>query len=176
MKDIKGYEGLYAVTSCGKVWSYRRKKFLKPIPDKDGYLKVNLYKNDKLRTFQLHRLVADAYIDNPEGLPEVNHKDEVKDHDWWMNLEWCDREYNLNYGTRNERAGETRRHNGSPSVRTSVYCIELDMAFSSMTEASLKTGIDQGTISKACSGKRASAGRHPVTGEKLHWTTDFKVA
>ena len=67
MKDIKGYEGLYAITSCGKVWSYRRKKFLKLRADQDGYLLVNLYNKGKPKGCLVHRLVAEAYIPNPEG-------------------------------------------------------------------------------------------------------------
>ena len=65
MKDIKGYEGLYAVTSCGKVWSYRRKIFLSPSYDNNGYLMVNLSVGGNVKTKYIHRLVAEAYIPNP---------------------------------------------------------------------------------------------------------------
>ena len=74
MKDIKGYEGLYAVTSCGRVWSYRRNKFLAPATIKSGYNYVNLYKDGKKKFCRVHRLVAEAYIPNPDNLPQVNHK------------------------------------------------------------------------------------------------------
>ena len=57
MKDVVGYEGLYAVTSCGKVYSYKSKKFLKPLKDKDGYLQVNLHKDGEQKTYKIHRLV-----------------------------------------------------------------------------------------------------------------------
>ena len=110
MKDIKGYEGKYAVTSCGRVWSYKNKRFLKLIPDKDGYWKVNLYDKDgNMKTFQVHRLVAAAFLPNPDNLPEVNHKDEVKYHCWLSNLEFCTRVYNMNYGTKQEKYKETMR-------------------------------------------------------------------
>ena len=108
MRDVKGYEGLYAITSCGKVWSYRRKKFLTQIPDKDGYMKVNLYKDDKMKTFLVHRLVAIAYIPNSDNLPEVNHKNEIKNRNYVNNLEWCNHGYNINYGERNRKAAEKR--------------------------------------------------------------------
>ena len=69
MKDIKGYEGLYAATSCGKIWSYRRHKFLKPRKQRDGYLLVNLYRDGVQKTYQLHRLIAEAYLENLNDLP-----------------------------------------------------------------------------------------------------------
>jgi hypothetical protein len=107
MKSIKGYEGLYAVTRDGKVWSHRSNMFLTPIYNKDGYLKVNLYDNDgKMRTYLVHRLVAIAFIPNPDNLPEINHKDEVKDHNCVDNLEWTTHVDNINYGTRTERANK----------------------------------------------------------------------
>ena len=103
MKDVKNYEGLYAVTSCGKIWSYRRQKFLKPGIYKKGYLYVNLCKDGKAKSYAVHRLVAEAYIPNPDNLPMINHKDECKTNNCLQNLEWCDASYNINYGTRNEK-------------------------------------------------------------------------
>ena len=102
MKDIKEYEGLYAVTSCGKVWSYRNECFLKP-RTVNGYLYVNLCKNGMIKTYGIHRLVAMAYIPNPENLPQINHKDENKTNNCLQNLEWCSAKYNINYGTRTEK-------------------------------------------------------------------------
>ena len=103
MKDIKNYEGLYGITSCGKVWSYRNECFLKPLVDKDGYLFVHLYKDGKMKNCYVHRLVAMAYIPNPENLPQINHRDENKTNNCLQNLEWCDAKYNSNYGTINDR-------------------------------------------------------------------------
>ena len=167
MKDIKNYEGRYAITSCGKVWSYISKKFLKPKVDKDGYLAVTLHKDGKSQTFSVHRLVAMAYIPNPNNLPEVNHKDEFKDHNWGNNLEWCDHTYNINYGTCRERIGDA--HRGVSKGGKAVYCPELNEAFWGVSEASVKYNLDQGTLSKCCNGQRKSCGKHPVTGEPLHW-------
>ena len=109
MRDIAGYEGLYAVTSCGKVWSYKRKKFLKPRANNYGYLYINLCKNGKSKSYVIHRLVAMAYLPNPENLPEINHKDENKANNCLQNLEWCDHKYNLNYGTHNEKASNSKK-------------------------------------------------------------------
>ena len=109
MKDIKGYEGLYGITSCGKVWSYYSKKFLKPWVSRSGYLCVNLHKDGKDKNYSIHRLVAEAYIPNNENLPEVNHKDENKTNNCLQNLEWCNHKYNQNYGTINERISNSKK-------------------------------------------------------------------
>ena len=103
MKDIKGYEGLYAITPEGDVYSYKRKKFLKPGVNGIGYLYVSLCKDGKIKHYGVHRLVAEAYIPNPDNLPQINHKDENKENNCLQNLEWCDAKYNINYGTRNEK-------------------------------------------------------------------------
>ncbi len=91
MKDIKGYEGLYSITSCGKVYSYIKNRFLKPYYNGSGYFRVSLKGKQKA----VHRLVAEAYIDNPKNLPEVNHKDLNKENNCINNLEWCDRQENI---------------------------------------------------------------------------------
>ena len=166
MKDIKGYEGLYAVTSCGKVWSYRRKIFLKPSISKDGYQRVGLSGNGKYRMIEIHRLVAEAYIPNPEGKKEVNHKDEIKSHNYVNNLEWLTHKENINYGTRTERAlknGAFKNRLGNRG-RTAipVYCFELDKVFASATSAEKELGIAQSSICRCCKGKQKTAG-------KYHW-------
>lgn len=109
MKDIKGYEGLYAITPEGEVYSYKSKKFLKPGTNHKGYLFVNLCKNGKVKCVRVHRLVAMAYLPNPDSLPQVNHKDENKTNNCLQNLEWCDNKYNHNYGTINERISNSKK-------------------------------------------------------------------
>ena len=88
MKDIAGYEGLYAVTSCGKVWSYKNEKFLTPKHSVKGYLFVSLSKDGKVKNYRIHRLVAEAYLPNPENLPQVDHIDNDKTHNYVNNLQW----------------------------------------------------------------------------------------
>lgn len=161
MKDVKGYEGLYAVTSCGKVWSYISQKFLSPRITHAGYYEVHLRKQGESKQFRVHRLVAEAYIDNPENKPEVNHKDENKLNNCINNLEWFTSKENVNYGTRSQRVSQKKSK--------SIYCTELNRIFSSMTEAQNKTGINRGLISRCCNGKLKRAGKHPDTGEELHW-------
>ena len=112
-RDIKGYEGLYQVSNEGRIKSLERianrsdgkveilkEKIRKLTKDKDGYLCVPLVKELKRKFCKVHRLVAKAFIDNPDNLPEINHKDECKSNNSVENLEWCDRKYNTNYGTR----------------------------------------------------------------------------
>lgn len=91
MKDIKGFEGKYAVTSCGKVWSYRSKRFLKIEKTSNGYLRV--YLQDK--HYYVHRLVAETYLSNPDNLPEVHHIDANKEHNYINNLQWMSKRDNL---------------------------------------------------------------------------------
>lgn len=157
MKDIKGYEGLYAITSCGKVWSYRSKKFLKSCKQSTEYLAVTLCKDGTRKSYTIHRLVAEAYLPNPNNLPQVNHKDENKTHNYINNLEWCDNTYNVNYGTRNKRVGRARSK--------TVICVETNIVYYSPTEVEQTLGIDASSIHKCCKGKRHTAGGY-------HWRYD----
>ena len=95
MKDIKGYEGLYAVTSCGKVWSYRKKIFLKPGKDKFGYLQVTLSKNGCKQNKRIHRLVMETYcpIEGMDNL-DVDHIDFNIENNSLNNLRWLAPEQN----------------------------------------------------------------------------------
>ena len=149
MRDIKDYEGLYAITEDGNVYSYISKKYLKPTLDK-GYYRITLYKNGKIKRYLIHRLVAEAFIPNPDNLPCVNHLDEDKKNNCVSNLEWCSYEYNNNYGTRTERV--------SKKLFKSIYCIELDRTFDGATQAARELNLDQGSITKCCQGKRKTTG------------------
>ena len=88
MKDIEGYEGLYSITDTGKVFSHKRGKFLKLVKNSHGYLQVDLYKNGKGKNHQVHRLVAIAFIANPEKKEQVNHINAIKSDNRVENLEW----------------------------------------------------------------------------------------
>ena len=119
-RDIKGYEKLYQVSNLGRVKSlpkfHRTSKFyssigymskekiLKPLKQSCNYLQVDLCDiNGKRRKKYIHKLVAEAFIPNPNNYEYVNHKDEKKTNNKIDNLEWCSFDYNLNYGTRNTR-------------------------------------------------------------------------
>lgn len=112
-KDIEGYEGLYQVSDLGNVRSLKfsggnKVKLLKQNTNQ-GYKQVTLCKNGKMKTCKVHRLVAMAFISNPNNYKEVNHKDENPSNNDVSNLEWCTSEYNNNYGTRTKRASESKR-------------------------------------------------------------------
>lgn len=135
MKDIPGFEGRYAATSCGKIWSYKQKKFMQPCGEKGNYQLVMLSKDGISKCYYVHRLVAMAFLPNPDNLPEVNHKDEQKDNNCLNNLEWCSKQYNLMYGTRCMR------------ICKPVYCIELDKTFQSIFMACKELNIGQANLS-----------------------------
>lgn len=109
-KEIEGYEGLYKVSNHGEVWSERSQKLLKKGKGGRGYHNVVLTKNKKRKTFYIHRLVANNFIDNPLEKPCVNHIDENKTNNHRSNLEWCTYEENMNWGTAIERIKETRKY------------------------------------------------------------------
>lgn len=137
MVDIVGYEGLYAITSCGRVWSYKRKKFLTPIKQKNGYLFVNLYDGagNKKRGL-IHRLVAISYLSNPQGFSQVNHKDENKSNNCLKNLEWCSAQYNVDY-----------------SQSKQIQCVETGDIFKSAREAARKLKLHQSCINRVLNGQ-----------------------
>ena len=107
-KDIKGYEGIYQVSNFGRIKSSYTKRILKGGKNKAGYLLVGLYKQGVLSRKSIHRLVAEAFIPNPDNKPEVNHIDENKTNNMVSNLEWMTAKENINHGTRNERSNITR--------------------------------------------------------------------
>lgn len=104
-KPVKGYEGLYEVSDKGNVRSLNYRGLNGRVHelvllDVKGYLKVNLWKDDEMKSHSVHRLVAEAFIPNPDGKPQVNHKDEVKSNNVVENLEWATSLENVNWGTR----------------------------------------------------------------------------
>lgn len=95
IKHIEGYEWLYSVDEWGRVFSHRRNRFIFTSEDSYGYIKVALWKNGKKKTVKVHRLVAKAFIPNPNSLPEINHINGDKSDNRACNLEWVSRRDNV---------------------------------------------------------------------------------
>lgn len=141
MKDIKGFEGLYAVTSCGKVWSYKSEKFLKPQINSSGYCFVRLYKDGFPTEAMIHRLVAEAYIPNPDNLETVDHKDNNKYHNYLQNLQWM------------TRGGNVVKDQGYR-----ILCVETGEHFKSIRECARKMNLHHSGIRKVLEGAYKSTG------------------
>lgn len=157
-KPIQNFEDLYEINENGDIRSknprYKNKELLKQSINSKGYKVVTLCREGKQKTFTVHRLVALAFIPNPNNLPCVNHKDEIKINNNISNLEWCSYYYNNTYG---ERLTKSSLKKGKP-----VRCIEENKIYPNAHIASKITKISQSSIWCCCSGKRNSAGGY-------HW-------
>ena len=157
-KDIKYYEGHYQVSNLSRVKSIKfgKERILKPVTDRHGYLIVGLWKNNKQKTYKVHRLVAEAFLEIPEELKhlkgtrylQVNHKDECKTNNNVNNLEWCNSKYNCNFGTRIERISKRR------SKTVLQYDLEGNFIreWKSTAECG-RNGFNQRHVSACCQGK-----------------------
>jgi len=164
-RDVVGYEGKYQISNKGNSrslvdsWGNPKPKplLLKLHPETKGYLQVRFSKDGKQKTFKVHRLVALAFIPNPLGLPEVNHKDEDKTNNCVGNLEWCDHLYNIRYGTGIRRNANI--HTNNP--KRSKIVLQLDKEgnlireWPSISEIKRQLGYNQGHVSECCRGERA---------------------
>lgn len=151
MKPIEGFENLYSVTSCGKVWSHKRNKFIAIQTTKRGYKTVVLYKDGKSRNYRVNRLVAQAYIPNPLGLPEVDHINEDKNNNSINNLRWVSSAENK----ANSNANKGKR------CRKQVQCVETGEIFKSCAHAARAVGVCKYCINCCVNGKQnTSAGYH----------------
>lgn len=175
-KPVAGYEGYYEVDQFGRVFSLDRvvtvvdggRTYEKPLSGKQmkqfmhdkGYKTVSLTKDGKTKMMFVHRIVAGAFLPNPDNLPMVNHKDEDKTNNFLENLEWCTAKYNCNYGTGIERHARKIRGRESEK-RVAVIQRRPDgtfkRRFSSITEAARFMDGSTSAISKVCKGERSRA-------------------
>lgn len=156
-KDIEGFDG-YQISNEGKIKSLnynktKKEKILKS-GKASGYLRVQLWNGGKPVMKLVHRLVAEAFLENPNNLPQVNHKDEDKTNNCVENLEWCDSKYNMNYGTRNQKIAEKQLNHPTKSKRVDQIdpqTGEVIHQWESTKEAS-RNGYDHGAVSHCARG------------------------
>ena len=161
-RDITGYEGYYQVSSEGRAKSlertfidkigrerYVKECILKPVIDRYGYLSVSLYADGKQKKLRVHRLVCEAFHENHDNKPDVNHINENKTDNRAVNLEWCTAKENCNHGTRNERSAKKR----SKPVGQYTLDGELVKIWPSVMETERQAGFSNGNISQAANGK-----------------------
>lgn len=174
-KDIKGYEGLYQVSNFGNVKSLSRSKKnhskMQHIPEKlksyrvdpQGYLMLDLYKNNKQKTVRVHRLVAEAFVPNDDAKETVNHIDGDKSNNIASNLEWASfKEQNNHFYKKNLKSKENidkaiSAMNKATSKK--VKCLNTGEVFNSASEAARTVGISPSLIMRCCRGKGKSAGK-----------------
>lgn len=199
-KDICGYEGKYQVSNLGRVKSLYdghgnyRELIMKGRNEGHGYLKVDLSKDGKCKGIRIHRLVAMAFIPNPENKKDVNHINGIKSDNRAVNLEWATRSENLkhaydiglkdrpigeknpNYGIKfsKERISKMRDnrayHYGKNHERArKIVCLNTGEVFESMIDAVKIYNLSYTTLVNCCKGRKKSCGKHPLTRESLKW-------
>lgn len=167
-RPVVGYEGLYEVSNMGNVRGLDRVSHMKNgvkrltkgklltqgrWNSKSNYRSVVLCSGGVNKKHGVHRLVATAFIPNPDNLPEINHKDENKQNNRVENLEWCDRKYNNTYGTARLRAAITQ---GKPVLQMKDG--KIVNGWPSMGLAAAFTEASEGGISACCRGEMKTSG------------------
>lgn len=138
----------YSVSNIGRIKNNKTGYVLVGGYDRDKYRQVTITCNGKQYNRRVCRLVAIAFVPNPNNLPQVNHKDENKENDLWTNLEWCTAEYNVNYGSRNDK------------TRKKVRCVETNIIYSGFRTAERLLGIPHSNIGKAIKRGTKAGGFH----------------
>ena len=193
-KPVKGFEGLYEVSNMGNVRSVDKYlmfgnhyclfkgKPKKASPNSSSYLKINLYKNDQEKNYLVHRLVANAFIPNPNNLPCIDHINTIKTDNRVENLRWCTHKENsnnpltrehINIKSHSKEAKEkmlaTRRKKQSIGCEIPVYFFDKDgskRSFKSMGEAQRQTNTPKSSISRSVIKKRPISGKQWYKEEK----------
>ena len=152
------------ISNLGRVMSLVDKKeqlrqtpiILSPRTTTNGYLDVCLHKSGHKKFVTIHRLVAFAFVDNPNNYQQINHKDENKTNNVYTNLEWCTGKYNSNYGSRNKKISIKKRNH----IKVSIPIIQMELSgkviaeYPSMREAARVNSYEQAAIQRCCRGKK----------------------
>lgn len=170
-RPVVGYEGIYEVSrdgevfrvaKCSNTWAGRK---LKPKPDKDGYLQVVLSHNNVQKTYFVHRIVAEAFLANPDKLPQVNHLNGIKTDNRADNLEWCDNSCQQLHaihvlgrvpGRKGKPKPEGSGRPKRPVRGTNIKTGEI-VAMESISSAARFANGSNGDICNACQGKHKTA-------------------
>lgn len=173
-KDIDGFEGYYQISNLGNVKSLDRilkdnggifikRGNYRKLAEQAGYKRVSLYKNDKDRKFMVHRLVAQAFIPNPNNKPFIDHIDGNRANNKVDNLRWVTHSENmknpitvLRKSEAGKRLGDVRRQCAVGKCR--IKCIETNVIYESMGDCNRITGINRYHIGEVCNGTRKTAG------------------
>lgn len=174
-RDIEGYEGLYQVSNEGRVKSLQREITYKDgrkktLPEKIlhnflsdlGYYHVGLSKNGIPKRYKVHRLVAKAFIPNPDNLPVINHRDENPRNNVVENLEWCTQGYNIRYGTMIERGRQTQFNRSDMSKEVEQYTLDgvLVEEYKSVSEVEREhPQFNKGSVARCCRGGQMLNGK-----------------
>lgn len=176
-KPIKGYEGIYEVSNTAKVRSVDRfvrginnyvrfikGRYITPHLTNNGYFLCDLYKDNKRKNYLLHRIVAEAFIPNPQKHKVVNHKDSVRTNCLPSNLEWCDMSYNHKYSYDNNNRREKMNWKKGKDNKLSKPIIMKDLdgkiikRFDSISCAERNTGISNNRIVACLKGRTKTCG------------------
>lgn len=204
--DVKDYEGLYQFSNFGKFKSFEhwsngkhfKEKILKGgvcgYATKDGsqYRKVSLSKDGKVKSFLIHRLVAESLIPNPNNYSDVNHKDEHKDNNCVWNLEWMKHKDNCDYGDRNNKVSQNQKrkygsdnqfygkHHTKETIEKiiehyncKVICNETGEIFMSPLEAAKNFNVSKATIMRSIKHKKPLSNRTQFSGLTFEYLRDI---
>ena len=170
-RDIEGYEGIYQISNLGRIKSLpklcgcssRQEKILKSLKHRDGYLQVVLCKNKKRKNFKVHRLVAQAFILNPNNKPYINHIDCNRQNNCVDNLEWCTQKENMQYASQLGRMdgtkGKTNNDKKIPLIAINLVTGE-ETYFDSQHEAARQLNLHSQSINGVLKGKCKRAGNY----------------
>ena len=152
MKEHKDYE----VSNLGRIRTIKTQRIRKPSLHYKGYYQIIVYIDKKPKCFYVHRIVANNFLENPNNLPEINHKNEIKTDNRVENLEYCDTIYNNNYGTRTSRILNTKKDTFKSIIQKDKNDNVIKI-WNNIIEIQNKTNFNKHNIYKCCEKKNKFA-------------------